>query len=242
MKGGFKIQLIVYKLIIQIKMNFKNNQIKNIKINVGSGTYILEDYINYDYNIFLLLSYIPISSSFFFKYKNLIDKFREARKKTKIVFKNCQKPLKLKNSSVSHILCSHFLEHNTIDVVENILRDFNRKLLIGGTLHIIVPNFDLHIDRYIKDRKNNELSVLEFFKNTLVVDLKKQTFIYRFLTFIGSFGLKHEIMFNQKFMESLLKKYGFEIIKRGGELIPSYEYRRGDASLHVFSRKSRLIN
>ena len=57
----------------------------------------------------------------------------------------------------------------------------------------------------------------------------------RLLTFIGSFGLMHEIMFNKKFVESLLKKHGFVIIE--GESVPSYEYRRGDDSLHVFSRK-----
>jgi len=216
-------------------INLKNKQIKNLKINIASGVYVLEDYINYDFSVFFLLSYIPIPSFFFFKYKNLIDLHREARKKAKVVFKNCQKPLKLKNSTVSHILCSHFLEHNTIDVVENILRDFYNKLVIGGTLHIIVPNFDNYIERYLKDRENDELAVLEFCKNTILVDIKKPKFMKRLLTFIGSFGLMHEIMFNKKFMESLLKKHGFVIIK--GESVSSYEYRRGDDSLHVFSRK-----
>ena len=47
-------------------INLKNKQIKNLKINVASGVYVLEDYINYDFSVFFLLSYIPIPSFFFF--------------------------------------------------------------------------------------------------------------------------------------------------------------------------------
>ena len=95
-------------------------------------------------------------------------------------------------------------------------------MVIGGTLHIIITNFDNHIERYLKDRENNELAVLEFCTNTILVEIKKPKFMKRLLTFIGSIGLKHEIMFNKKV-----------------RLVPSYEYRRGDDTLHVFSRKRK---
>jgi len=183
----------------------------NIYVNVASSDYVLENYINYDFHIFLLLSYLPIPSSFFFKYKSFIDRFRSSRKKAKLLFRNCKSPLPLPDLSVSHILCSHFLEHNFYDEAENILINFKKKLKVGGTLHLVVPNLDGYIDEYIASRENDDLAALKLCERTILTSRTKPSFVFRFLNFVGLFGLKHDVMFNKKLLESLCVKVGFKL-------------------------------
>lgn len=208
---------------------------EKIYVNVASSDYVLENYINYDFHIFLLLSYIPLPSYFFLKYKSFIDRFRFARKKAKLLFRNCKSPLPLPDDSVSHILCSHFLEHNYYDEAETILINFKKKLKKGGTLHIVVPDLDWYIEKYISNRDSEDQAALKFCNGTILTSSKKPSLSFRLLNFIGLFGLKHDIMFNRKLLENLCIKVGFKLTNK--EAMHSSNFVSEPDSLHIYAIK-----
>lgn len=210
-------------------------QNKDIYLNVASSDVVLEGYINYDFHPLLPFSKLPIPASLFFKYSSFINRFRAARKIADIKFHNCKRKLPHADGTVSHILCSHFLEHNYIDEVRTVLNNFNRVLKVGGTLHIIVPDLDVYVEKYLKERNSDNEAALKFCTSTILTLSKSPSPLYRFLSFIGVFGLKHDIMFNRSLLKKEILGAGFEEVPR--EATPSSDYQLNDGFLHFFAKK-----
>lgn len=207
-----------------------------IFVNVASSDVVLEGYINYDFHPLLPFSKLPIPSWMFFKYASHIQRFRTASEIANIKFHNCKRQLPHAEGSVSHILCSHFLEHNYIDEARIILKNFNKILKPGGTLHIVVPDLDAYVDEYIKIRASDDEAALKFCTSTILALEKSPSLLNKILSFIGVFGLKHDIMFNQSLLEKEILNAGFEVIPR--QATPSSEYQLNDGSLHFYARKA----
>ena len=216
-------------------MNILLMKSKDVFVNVASSDVVLEGYINYDFHPLLPFSKLPIPAGLFLKYASHIQRFRTASQVADIKFQNCKRALPHAKGSVSHILCSHFLEHNYIDEVRIVLKNFNRVLKVGGTLHIVVPDLDVYVDEYIEARTSDSDAALKFCTSTILALGKSPTLLNRFLSFIGVFGLKHDIMFNRSLLEKEILNAGFEVATR--ESTPSAEYQLDDGSLHFFARK-----
>lgn len=209
-----------------------------IWLNVASSIYVLEDFVNLDNHILLGLSkaYPLLKAILPGKYNTVIEQYRAAKTKAKLIKHDCRKPLPIANGVVDHILCSHFLEHVYPTEADNILHDFYRALKAGGTLHVIVPDLKEHVTQYLRRTEENIASAAdELIKETLLARESKGTLKYRLLEFSGAFGLQHRWMYDYASMGAKLIQAGFEIL--GANDTPSKDYRQNDGSVHIVVKK-----
>ena len=89
-----------------------------MRLNLGCGNDIMEDFIN-------------------------IDSFNNLKG---IDIKADIKNLPFKDSQVDEVYISHVMEHFSFDDVQLIFKEINRVLMIGGDLEIYVPDFQTCID------------------------------------------------------------------------------------------------
>lgn len=61
------------------------------------------------------------------------------------------------DGSISEIYMCHVLEHFSFAEAESLLRDFKRKLCVGGVIRISVPSFDKLIEVYLDGNNNLDL-------------------------------------------------------------------------------------
>jgi predicted SAM-dependent methyltransferase len=107
--------------------------------------------------------------------------------------------LMIPSNSVQDIYASNILEHFDRKEILNVLKEWNRVLEIGGTLHVSVPNFDACIKYYEKTSNIADLMGLLYGK-------QNDAFNY------------HKIIFNESLLTEFLKHAGFGHIKK-------YEYK-----------------
>ena len=218
----------------------KNKQGK-IWLNVASNIYVIDEFINLDNHLFF--KYLPlfkIISPFLNKDKQkMIFNFNEANSRTKMLVHDCRKKLKFRDNCVDHILCSHFLEHVFLDEMMDILKDFYRTLKPGGTLHIIVPDINYFIKKYINESKQENLSDTasdRLIEDILLSNISRPSLKFQFLELMGGFGLNHRWMYDYKSMRKYIKKAGFQITNEAN--LPSSNVRKNeDYSVHVFAKK-----
>lgn len=219
-------------------MKRKINNEGKIWLNVASSIYVLENFINLDNHIFIrfIKYYSIIKKVLPKKYHVLFTSYNDASKKAILQKHDCRKTLKYGNNSVDHILCSHFLEHVFPEDANNILKDFERVLKTGGTLHMIVPDLEELINKYLKNKENNIEDAADIFiLDSLLSKKSKGTLKYRLMEFSGGFGLQHRWMYDFNSLKKLLLNYNFELIEM--EEIPSKTFRLNDGSVHLFCRK-----
>jgi len=120
--------------------------------------------------------------------------------------------------------------------MEIIVADFYRVLKKGATMHVIVPDLALLARQYLGGQEQGSaLAADKFINDTLLSREQRGTLKYRFLEFIGGFGLQHYWMYDCPSLTARLAKSGFEIVS--GNDSPSQTYRLNDGSLHVLVRK-----
>jgi predicted SAM-dependent methyltransferase len=61
------------------------------------------------------------------------------------------------DGSISEIYMCHVLEHFSFAEAESLLRDFKRKLCVGGVIRISVPSFDQLVAVYLDGNNNLDL-------------------------------------------------------------------------------------
>ncbi|AYQ27191.1 MULTISPECIES: hypothetical protein [unclassified Polaromonas] len=96
------------------------------------------------------------------------------------------------DSAVSEIYMCHVLEHFSFEEVGEILRNFRKKLKVGGVLRLSVPDFDRLVTIYHANGDNLELIKLAL--------MGGQDYEYNF----------HKSVFNRAALASLLASCGFE--------------------------------
>lgn len=216
---------------------FKNSK-GLIWLNVASSTYALEEFTNFDNHIFLRFSRLPSFLTGFLlgKYQQYLDDYRKARRTAPMVQHDCRKALPLPDSSVDHVLCSHFLEHVYPGEADLVLRDFYRVLKRDGTIHIIVPDIEDQVDGYRKRREQGDPAAAdEFIRATLLTTETRGTIKFRMMEALGQFGLQHRWMNDHASMSTKITNAGFEILD--GNDTPSRDFRAGDDSVHIVARK-----
>lgn len=82
-----------------------------------------------------------------------------------------KKPFPFQDNQVDIIYCSHVLEHLTDDIGEYILKESKRVLRSGGLIRIVVPDWDLAVEAYLrKDLRFFE----EFYKKNRIYEDAKE--------------------------------------------------------------------
>lgn len=196
-------------------------------VNVASSYLVLEEFLNLDNHPFLrLLSLYP-----FLKYvlapghREMMDKLREAKSRAVLKRHDCRHRLPFRDNSVDHILCSHFLEHVYPDEARAIVQGFYRVLKPGGTLHVIVPDLATIVEDY-RAGQYDVTAVDNFFRESNLSQNVRPSLKFRFLEFIGSFGLYHRWMYDDVSMRHLLTSVGFVVLDNN--TTPSAKFRNSD--------------
>ena len=208
-----------------------------VLVNVASGTYVLEEFINLDNH--LILQLLPVYSCLkpFLSAKKQKDfeKYLDARNRATLYGHDCRRPLPFPESSVDHILCSHFLEHVYPDAAVNIIRDFRRTLKPSGTLHAIVPDLRDEINRYLKDIGTGDAA--DNFMQSLIISRRTPpSFSVRMREFMGSFGHQHRWMYDETSFSNLIEYCGFKIFPKNDP--PSKNFRISDTDqVNLFARR-----
>tara|TARA_B100000780_G_scaffold124067_1_gene87065 strand:+ start:138 stop:818 length:681 start_codon:yes stop_codon:yes gene_type:complete len=210
---------------------------RKLNINVGSGLDVLPGFISLDNSIYLKFARIWQSVLRLFLSHEKLALVKDARKALRtgdFIKHDCRKRLPFADSSVDHILCSHFLEHVYPDEMSLILEDFHRVLKPGGTFHLIVPHLERFVNLYSESQ--DTLAADEFIRWMLMSAPSKPTFRYRFLEFLGFEGMKHRWLYDQKSLkEKVLSANMSPLIDMS---VPSASYRDWcNASLHICAVK-----
>lgn len=71
--------------------------------------------------------------------------------------------LPLADHSVDLVYCSHFVEHIPRKYVLGFLRECRRILRPGGTLRIVVPDFEEMCTRYLESRRNGDHRIADYY-------------------------------------------------------------------------------
>ena len=211
-------------------------------VNVAAGRFPEENFVNLDNSIFLHLVSIYKRLKWIFpkKYHSNFDNYWiPLTKKNKYIRHNCLKPLPFLNNSVNHILCSHFIEHVYPNEAEKILNGFNKKLVKGGSIHIIVPDLNYLAKDYLNSKSENAAS--RFMSVAMQKPFNKPSLMYRLLESTGAFGLEHKWMYDIENLTSILLKLDFKIVNKLSKL-PSQKYyqvyKKEKGNLQIFAIKN----
>ena len=203
-------------------------------LNVASSTYVLKDFINLDNHVFLKYrALLPfIKGMLTEKHAKLANEYSSAMQRATLLQHDCRKKLNFGDNTVDHILCSHFLEHVYLDEANTILADFFRVLKPKGTLHIIVPDLNLFVSKYLEMRTTgNDYAGDEFMNNCLLSKPSKGSLRYRLMEFYGGFGLQHRWMYDSASMSRHILNAGFTVDNTLD--VPSDAFRKNDDSVHI---------
>lgn len=218
------------------KLKNSNNQ---IWLNVASSVYVLKNFVNLDNHIFI--RFIPLYKILRFvlpqKYHKRLYEYYTANQTAMLLKHDCRKRIPLPDNSVDHILCSHFLEHVYPEDCIFILKDFKRVLKKDATLHIILPDIEVLIRQYLKNKENNIENAADIFiGESLLSKRNKGSLKYRILEFSGGFGLQHRWMYDKASITKIVNDFGFQILS-GENNSPSADFRKGDDSIHILCKK-----
>ena len=210
---------------------------KTVLLNVGSGRYPMAGFTNLDNSIFLkIIRWYPIIRPFLSAdYRTEVELYRKAVSGNKYVVHNCLKPLPYVSETVSHILCSHFLEHVYRDEALRILQDFRRVLVPGGTVHAIVPSIATQVRTYLAS--SGDRAADDFIANTILSTPARPNLRYRLMEIGGSFGLQHRWMYDPRSFRALFQDAGFSILEENQT--PSREWRKvpNDKEIELVAKK-----
>lgn len=209
-------------------------------LNVASGTYPLPGFVNLDNSAFLNIAlYVPWCRRLLSAPRQeMVTRYLELLKEYDIRLHDCRRPLRWKNETVRHILCSHFLEHVFPSEATAIVKDFFRVLEKGGTVHLVVPDLALHADTYQRRRQEGDPAAAdEFVRATLLSRRHPGSRLAKLLHSWGALGLHHRWMYDGASLKHMALAAGFVPIEPDECPTKSYKWERTDDSVHFYGRK-----
>lgn len=117
---------------------------RTVKVNLGCGQNLFRDWINVDNSLGARLFKVPG-----FRHFNRLTRVFAIEWSDEILLHDLTKPLPWKTEEVDMIYTSHTLEHLSKSDGLCFLRECFRVLRRRGVLRVIVPDFQVIIDRYI---------------------------------------------------------------------------------------------
>lgn len=219
------------------------------KVNLGSGTRCLDDWINIDNSFNARLAKYPRLRYLLFKIGILPKRYYEipwSGHIKKIIVHDVRKRLPFDSESIDFIYSSHLIEHLRKDEAEKLLTECFRVLKRGGLIRLSTPDLELIARNYIKEVENirttkvkNDYFPSEMFLETLGMTVEKnETGFYLKIFSSGS----HKWLYDQFSLIALLESCGFvDIQKRGykeGDC-PDIDFldNRPESSLYIEGRK-----
>lgn len=136
------------------------------------------------------------------------------------------------DASFDLVRASHILEHFYIDELEKVFSEWNRVLRPGGWIMVCVPNFNLTLLRYLVNPHSINPCLISEFGTAIVSQ------IYGFgYTGHENHFYKHKMVYNQKSLAAVMKKYGGLKNIRSFNFLLEEPYILGilDDSTNVFS-------
>lgn len=214
------------------------NQHGEVWLNVASSDQFLPGFVNLDNSPFLRLLpfYRVLRPILPDKYRTMFGRYKNAASQAQFIPRDCRKPIPLPDSSVDHILCSHFIEHVKATEAKMIIADFFRVMKEGASLHLIVPDLLTAAEIYVAKRDDPEAA--DQFQRDLILHFEtRDSFRLRLLQFMGGFGLTHQWMYDAESLRQRLLDVGFEVVDK--DVSPSENFRKGDGSLHIVAVKTQ---
>lgn len=189
------------------------------KINLGSGTECLDDWINIDNSFNARLAKYPRLRYLLLKLNILSKKHYDvdwADHIHKILIHDVSKKLPFDNGSIDYIYSSHLIEHLNKEKGEKLIQECFRVLKKGGLFRLVVPDLELLANDYIKEindtqnsKDNIDVLMSERFLDRLNMSEKtKIPFIIKIL------HPEHKWMYDQFSLTALLTSCGFTAIRK----------------------------
>lgn len=166
-----------------------------IKLNLGCGAKVVDNWVNVDYAIGAKLA----------KYRifNILGIFN-VKWDNRIYIHNLRKKFPWQNDSVSIIYSSHTLEHFDKKEGFNLLKESYRVLKKDGILRIIVPDLEEYINMYTEGRVLAD----DFIDGLLVLNTKHKSIIKTL--FDKFFSFPHRCMYDKKSLLRIFTEIGFD--------------------------------
>lgn len=219
-------------------MSNLNRQCDQVYLNVASSTCMLEGFINLDNHVLLPMLRMPRVMRVLLSpgHRTMLDNYERLIHKHVFIRHDCRKPLPFGDSTVDHILCSHFLEHVFSNEADEMISDFRRILKPGGTVHIILPDILEMARRYIESAcATNPLAADEFVKESLLSRPGRGSLKFRLLELLGGYGLEHKWMYDKYSITQRVARLGLVLMDINET--PSKSFRYNDGSVHIVARK-----
>jgi predicted SAM-dependent methyltransferase len=211
-----------------------------VNLNVASGHYVLNDFINIDNSLFLrLLPIYPLIRPFVNEARrHVFKKFIDAKNKATLIRHNCVERLPFENNSVDHILCSHFIEHVYREEAERIVAGFFDVLKPNGTLHVIVPDIKKMAAKYLSN--DADIAADQFIEWIGVTKQSRPKLLVQCMELSGGFGLFHRWMYDEASLMNLLASIGFVIESTNDTISRNWRADNNYLQVNLLARKPGL--
>ena len=144
---------------------------------------------------------------------------------------NLGRGIPIANSCVQKIYTSHFLEHLEYRDAMKVLRECHRVLMPGGEISVCVPTIEPWIRAYLSGvevKPRSEWANPHFADSGTPLDQ---------VNYIAYYGGEHKLMFDDAFLEGVLRKAGFrEVFSREFDSTRDLPERR-EHSIYAVGRK-----
>ena len=174
-----------------------------MKLNLGCGDQVFDEWVNVDYAFGARLARLPL-----FRTVNRKLRFFNLDWNDKIFIHNLSKKFPWQNNSIDIVYSSHTLEHFTKKDGKNFISECHRVLRENGILRIIVPDLNYFVDSYIARRipADDFLAELGVLYDNEEISLKR--FLVPFVQF------PHKCMYNTERLLEILKEAGFDAVSK----------------------------
>lgn len=183
------------------------------KVNLGSGTNIVEGWINIDKSWNIYLSKFPTIKKLLYKL-GLISEgtFRAKWRGKSIKRHDVTKGLPFKSESVDVIYSSHLLEHLTYNEARKVCKESYRVLKKNGLFRVVLPDLKLYARKYIEGDRvffgDSEKPIADLFLESLHIEgLNERPVIEKILYSL------HKYMYDAESLTFLLRSAGFHNIQ-----------------------------
>jgi predicted SAM-dependent methyltransferase len=177
-----KIQLLISFIIRNKRMQLESKRLKSkYYLNVGCGENAHADFINID-----------------FQWRPNIDLCWDIRK-----------GMPFENNSMKGIFTEHCMEHLTFHQCTSLIGEFHRILCPGGIVRIIVPDAELYIDLYQKEKRGERVDFPFVTEQDLVDGFTPMMAVNRVFREHGH----HHYAYDARTLNMMLKRAGFEDIR-----------------------------
>jgi predicted SAM-dependent methyltransferase len=180
-----------------------------IKINLGSGTNVLEGWINIDNSWNIYLSKLPAIKKLCYKLRLISEDTFQANWRGKNVKRHdVSKGLPFKSESVDVIYCSHLLEHLRYSQAKKVCKETYRVLKKCGVFRAVVPDLKLYTRKYVEGDRDffgdSKKPIADLFLESLCMEgLCERSLIEKILYSL------HKYMYDAESLTFLLRSAGF---------------------------------